>query len=146
MDTIDHAIIGELQLDGRMPFAQLAPRVGLSQAATRHRVNRLIESGAMQVVAVTDPATVGFDYEAMVMVNVDGDVNAVAATLSALQEVIYVVITAGRYDILFEIVCKDGEHLLSLINDEIRPIEGVRSTEVLSYLRLAKQSYSWGAR
>jgi Lrp/AsnC family transcriptional regulator for asnA, asnC and gidA len=146
LDTIDRAIIAELQLDGRLPYAQLAPRVGLSQAATRQRVNLLIESGAMQVVAVTDPTMLGFGYDAMVMMNVDGDVNAVADSLSAVDEVVYVVITAGRHDILFEVVCRDADHMLELMNDRIRVIDGVSNTEVLGYLRLAKQSYSWGAR
>lgn len=146
LDAIDRAIISELQIDGRLPYAQLAPKVGLSQAATRQRVQRLIESGAMQVVAVTDPATLGFDYDAMVMMNVDGDVNTIADALSQLDEVVYVVITAGRHDILFEVVCRDADHLLELMNDRIRPIEGVRSTEILGYLRITKESYSWGAR
>jgi Lrp/AsnC family transcriptional regulator for asnA, asnC and gidA len=146
LDDIDRSIIEELQVDGRLPFAKLAPRVGLSQAATRQRVNRLIGAGAMQVVAVTDPSILGFDFEAMVMVTVDGDVTVVADSVAELEEIVYVVITAGRFDILIEVVCRDADHLLTLLNERIRPIPGVRTTEILSYLRLAKQSYSWGAR
>lgn len=146
LDETDRAIINELQLDGRTPYSQLAPKVGLSEAATRQRVNRLVERGAMQVVAVTDPTTLGFDYSAMCGMNVAGDVTAVAAALSKFEEVSYLVITAGRYDILFELVCRDADHVLAVLNDDVRPLDGVISTEVFSYLRLVKQSYSWGVR
>jgi len=146
LDDVDRSIIEELQVDGRMPYTELSKRVGLSQAATRQRVNRLIDRGAMQVVAVTDPATLGFDYPAMVGVAVDGDVIAVADALSAIEEVSYLVIAAGRFDILAEIVCADADHLLRFVNDEIRALHGVRDVELFNYLRLVKQTYTWGAR
>jgi Lrp/AsnC family transcriptional regulator for asnA, asnC and gidA len=146
LDDVDRSIIEELQVDGRMPYTELSKRVGLSQAATRQRVNRLIDRGAMQVVAVTDPATLGFDYPAMVGVAVDGDVIAVADALSAIEEVSYLVIAAGRFDILAEIVCADADHLLRFVNDEIRALRGVRDVELFNYLRLVKQTYTWGAR
>jgi Lrp/AsnC family transcriptional regulator for asnA, asnC and gidA len=144
LDAVDKAIIRRLQSDGRMPYAQLGPLVGLSQAAVRQRVNRLIESGVMQVVAVTDPRRLGLEVQAMVAVGVAGDVRKVAAELAALDDIDYVVIVAGRYDILCEVVCADSDALLDLINDRIRRIDGVDHTEVLSYLRLVKQTYNWG--
>ena len=104
IDDIDKAIIRELQLDGRMPYAQLGPAVGLSQAAVRQRVQRLIENGVMQVVAVTDPLTLGFGLQAMVGVEVDGDLRAVATKLAKVDEVSYVVVTTGRFDMLVEVV------------------------------------------
>ena len=146
LDDVDRGIIEELQVDGRMPYTELSKRVGLSQAATRQRVNRLIERGAMQVVAVTDPATLGFDYPAMVGIAVDGDVVAVADALSSIEEVSYLVIAAGRFDILAEIVCTDADHLLRFVNDRIRALSGVRDVELFNYLRLVKQTYTWGAR
>jgi Lrp/AsnC family transcriptional regulator for asnA, asnC and gidA len=146
LDDTDKAIIRTLQLDGRTPYSRLGPAVGLSQAAARQRVQRLIDRGVMQVVAVTDPATLGFAVQAMVAVCVTGDVRAAAARVEALSEVEYVVITAGRFDLLVEVVCTDTRHLLDLVNDHIRAIDGVTSTEVFTYLHLVKQTYSWGVR
>ena len=144
IDEIDKAIIRELQLDGRMPYAKLGPAVGLSQAAVRQRVQRLIENGVMQVVAVSDPLTLGFGLQAMVGLEVDGDLRAVATKLAKVDEVSYVVVTTGRFDMLVEVVCRDNEQLLALVNDVIRALPGVRSAEVFSYLHLEKQTYSWG--
>lgn len=144
IDEIDKAIIRELQLDGRMPYAKLGPAVGLSQAAVRQRVQRLIEHGVMQVVAVTDPLMLGFGLEAMVGVEVEGDIRAVAAKLAKIDEVSYVVVTSGRFDLLVEVVCRDNEQLLAVVNDVMRSLPGVRTTETFTYLHLEKQIYSWG--
>jgi Lrp/AsnC family transcriptional regulator for asnA, asnC and gidA len=144
IDEIDKAIIRELQVDGRTAYAKLGPAVGLSQAAVRQRVQRLIESGVMQVVAVTDPLTLGFGLQAMVGVTVDGDLRRAAAELAKIDEVAYVVVTSGRFDLLVEVVCRDNEQLLALVNDVVRAIPGVRTTETFTYLHLEKQTYSWG--
>jgi Lrp/AsnC family transcriptional regulator for asnA, asnC and gidA len=144
LDDIDKAIIRELQLDGRTPYAKLGPAVGLSQAAVRQRVQRLIENGVMQVVAVTDPLMLGFNLEAMIGVEVDGDLRAVASKLAEFANVDYVVVTTGRFDLVLEVVCRDHEELLHIINDVIRAIPGVRATETFTYLHLEKQTYSWG--
>ena len=140
IDEIDQAIIRELQLDGRMPYAKLGPAVGLSQAAVRQRVQRLIEHGVMQVVAVTDPLMLGFGLEAMVGVEVEGDIRAVAAKLAKIDEVSYVVVTSGRFDLLVEVVCRDNEQLLAVVNDVMRSLPGVRTTETFTYLHLEKQT------
>jgi Lrp/AsnC family transcriptional regulator for asnA, asnC and gidA len=144
LDDIDKAIIRELQLDGRTPYAKLGPAVGLSQAAVRQRVQRLMENGVMQVVAVTDPLMLGFTLEAMIGVEVDGDLRAVASKVAQVDNVDYVVVTTGRFDLVVEVVCRDHEELLHLINDVIRAIPGVRATETFTYLHLEKQTYSWG--
>ncbi len=144
LDDIDKAIIRELQLDGRTPYAKLGPAVGLSQAAVRQRVQRLIENGVMQVVAVTDPLMLGFKLEAMIGVGVDGDLRAVASKLAEVDNVDYVVVTTGRFDLVVEVVCRDHQELLHLINEVIRAIPGVRATETFTYLHLEKQTYSWG--
>lgn len=146
LDPTDKAIIRALQIDGRAPYSKLGPAVGLSQAAVRQRVQRLIESGVVQVVAVTDPATLGFPVQAMVAISVSGDVRTVAAAVEALEEVEYLVITAGRFDLLVEVVCTDMQHLLEVVNDTIRAIPHVRATEVFTYMSLVKQTYSWGVR
>ncbi len=144
LDDVDRAIVTELQVDGRMSYADLAPRVGLSQAAVRQRVNRLLERGVMQVVAVTDPLSLGLTTQAMVGISVSGDVRAVAAAVAACREAEYVLITAGRYDVLAEVLCEDNDALLSLVNDRIRAIDGVTSTEVFSILKMEKMTFSWG--
>jgi Lrp/AsnC family transcriptional regulator, regulator for asnA, asnC and gidA len=144
LDEIDKAIIRELQIDGRMPYAKLGPAVGLSQAAVRQRVQRLIDNGVMQVVAVTDPLMLGFKLEAMIGVVVDGDLRAVASKLAEVDNVDYVVVTTGRFDLVIEVVCRDHEELLHIINDVIRAVPGVRATETFTYLHLEKQTYSWG--
>lgn len=146
IDDVDKSLIEALQSDGRLPYTRLAAEVGLSEAAVRQRVQRLIESGVTQIVAVTDPLTLGFRRMAMVGLRVEGDIRYVADTLAAIPEVDYVVIVAGSFDLLVEIVCEDDDHLLSLLNDKVRSIPGVRSTETFTYLRLYKQTYAWGTR
>jgi Lrp/AsnC family transcriptional regulator, regulator for asnA, asnC and gidA len=146
LDDTAKAIVEQLQQDGRRSYAAVAKAVGLSEAAVRQRVQRLIDAGVMQIVAVTDPTTLGFLRWAMVGLRVDGDLSAVADKLAAIPEVDYVVITAGSYDILAEVVCEDDAHLLRLLNDQIRNMPQVRHTETFVYLRLAKQTYTWGTR
>lgn len=146
LDDIDKAIVRALQVDGRMSYARLGPEVGLSQAAVRQRVQRLIDSGAMQVVAVTDPLSLGFTVQAMIGVRADGDLRAMAASLAAIEEIDYVVITSGGFDLLVEVICEDADHLMAVLNDTIRTTPGVRSAEAFTYLDLVKQTYSWGTR
>nr|WP_206441329.1 Lrp/AsnC family transcriptional regulator [Streptomyces boncukensis] len=146
MDEVSLAIIEQLQEDGRRPYAAIGKAVGLSEAAVRQRVQKLQEQGVMQIVAVTDPLTVGFLRQAMLGVTVDGDVEPVADALAEIDEVDYVVIAAGSFDLLVEVVCQDDEHLLDLINKRIRALPGVRSTESFVYLKLRKQTYTWGTR
>jgi len=144
LDDIDKAIINELQVDGRMAFSQLGPKVGLSQAAVRQRVNRLTERGVIQIVAVTDPLSLGLTTQAMVGVTVSGDVRQVAAAIGAMEEAEYVLVTTGRYDVLAEVLCKNNESLLNLVNDKILGLSGVTGTEVFSILRMEKMTFSWG--
>ena len=145
-DDIDRRIIGELQIDGRKPYTQMAPVVGLSDAAIRQRVQRLIDLGVMQIVAVTDPKVLGFSRQAMIGLRVEGDALAVADKVAALGEVEYVVLTAGALDLLVEVVVADDESLLALLNDKIRKISGVSATETYVYLRVHKQTYQWGTK
>lgn len=146
LDDVSKAIIEQLQQDGRRSYAAIGKVVGLSEAAVRQRVQRLIESGVMQVVAVTDPLELGFARQAMVGVRVSGPLEPVADRLAELDEVDYVVVTAGSFDILVEVVCETDEHLLELISERIRTVEGVVATETFMYLSLRKQTYSWGVR
>jgi len=146
LDGPNRAIIEALQRDGRQPYGAIAEEVGLSEAAVRRRVQRLRESGIMQIVAVTDPLQLGFTRQAMIGISVEGDVRRVAEKLSSMVEVDYVVMCAGSFDILAEIVCEDDERLLHVLNDSVRSIPGVHTTETFLYLKLAKQTYTWGTR
>lgn len=146
IDDTSKAIIKELQQDGRRAYAAIGQAVGLSEAAVRQRVQKLIDNGVMQIVAVTDPMQLGFDRQVMIGINVAGDVEQVAAKLGALPEVDYLVVTAGSFDILAEAVVIDDDHLLRLIGRDIRSIDGIRRTETFLYLKLTKQTYNWGAR
>jgi Lrp/AsnC family transcriptional regulator for asnA, asnC and gidA len=146
LDEVNKRIIEQLQRDGRMSYAALAKIVGLSEAAVRQRVQRLLDGGVMQIVAVTDPLTLGFSRQVMVGIKVTGDMRPVADAIAGIPEVDYVVICAGGYDLLAELVCTDDGHLLHLLNDTIRTIPGVTATETFVYLKLTKQTYAWGTR
>ena len=146
LDEVSKQIIEQLQQDGRRSYAAIGKVVGLSEAAVRQRVQRLTDAGVMQIVAVTDPLQLGFGRQAMVGVHVDGPVESVAEELAAMEEVVYVVMTTGAYDILCEVVSTGDEELLDLVSRRIRGVAGVRSTETFMYLKLAKQIYSWGVR
>ena len=129
-----------------MSYAAIAKRIELSEAAVRQRVQKLLDDGVVQIVGVTDPTVMGFQRWAMIGIVVEGDVRTVSDALVAVAAIDYVVLTAGRFDILVEVVAEDDEQLLSLLNDTIRAVPGVRSTETFVYLRLAKQTYTWGTR
>jgi Lrp/AsnC family transcriptional regulator for asnA, asnC and gidA len=146
LDQANRSIIEVLQRDGRRPYGAIAEEVGLSEAAVRRRVQRLREDGVIQIVAVTDPLQLGFHRQAMVGIRAEGDIRQVAAEVSALDKVDYVVMCAGSFDILAEVMCEDDDRLLHFLNDSVRSIPGVRSTETFLYLKMAKQSYTWGTR
>jgi Lrp/AsnC family transcriptional regulator, regulator for asnA, asnC and gidA len=146
LDEISKKIIEQLQQDGRRPYGAIGQVVGLSEAAVRQRVQRLIKSGLMQIIAVTDPLRVGLFRQAMVGIKAEGPLEPVAEALSAMDEIDYVIICAGKYDLLCEVVCEDDAHLLDLLSSRIRTIPGVREVETMIYLKLQKQSYQWGTR
>ena len=143
LDPVSKAIVEQLQQDGRRSYAAIAQSVGITEADARERVRDLIDSGVMQIVAVTDPLELGFARQAMLGITVDGDRRAVAAKIAEVDEVDYVVITAGDFDVLAEVV---DAHLLELVTARIRPIPGVRSIHTFLYEELQKQTYSWGVR
>ena len=145
LDDVSKRIIEILQEDGRASYAAIAKEVGLSEAATRARVQRLRDAEVIQIVAVTDPTHVGFTRQAMIAVRADGDLDAVAERLAELPEVDYVVTSAGSYDLLVEVVCVDDGHLLDVLS-RVRSTDGVTSTETFVYLKLNKQRYNWGTR
>ncbi len=146
LDATNKVIIEQLQQDGRTSYAAIGKVVGLSEAAVRARVQRLLDSGILQIIGVTNPMELGFARQAMVGIKVSGPPEPVAAAVEALEAVDYVVITAGSFDIMIEVVCESDHHLLELVSKHIRTIPGVLTTETFMYLELRKQTYSWGVR
>lgn len=144
LDEVSKRIIEQLQQDGRRSYAAIGKAVGLSEAAVRQRVQRLLESGTVQIVAVTDPMQLGFQRQAMIGVSVSGDAQRVADQLAEIAEIEYVVVTAGSFDLLVEVVCRDDDQLLEVINQQVRELDQVTGTETFVYLRLRKQTYAWG--
>lgn len=144
LDETSKAIIEQLQEDGRRSYADIGKAVGLSEAATRQRVQKLTDAGVMQIVAVTDPLQLGFARQAMIGVKVSGDIRVVAEDLAALAGVSYVVATAGSFDVLLEVVCESDDDLTGILNDHIRTHPAVRETETFMYLKLHRQLYNWG--
>ncbi len=145
LDDASKRIIEQLQEDGRRAYAAIGKAVGLSEAAVRQRVQKLVDSGVIQIVAVTDPVQVGFSRQAMIGIRASGDLASVADALAEVSEVDYVVVTAGSFDLLAEVVCTGDDHLLDLLS-QIRALDGVRETETFVYLKLRKQLYNWGTR
>jgi Lrp/AsnC family transcriptional regulator, regulator for asnA, asnC and gidA len=144
LDDIDRAIIEQLQTDGRTPYTRLGAAVGLSEAAVRQRVQRLTDNGVMQVVAVTNPLSIGYRRMAMIGVRTEGPCDGVSAALQAMPDIDYLVVTAGSFDLMCEVVVGDDSDLLDLTN-RIRRVDGVVSTETFIYLDLVKQTFTWGA-
>ena len=145
VDAVDKSIIEALQKNGREPFRRIAAEVGVSEATIRARYTRLCEDNILQVTGITNPLGLGFDAQAMVGIRTAGAPEPVADEIAKWDEADYVVITAGQFDILVELVCADRRHLLDLTN-RIRAVNGVVSTESFLYLELWKQLYDWGAR
>jgi Lrp/AsnC family transcriptional regulator for asnA, asnC and gidA len=146
LDETDAAIVALLQEDGRRPYGEIGEAVGLSEAAARQRVNRLRESGLMRIVAVTDPVALGRGVVATIGMRVTGDIRAVAARLAQIAEIEYVVVTAGAFDVIVELVCATEEELLDVISDDIRSIEQVREMQTFMHLRTEKNVFAWGQR
>lgn len=144
LDDIDRAIVEHLQADGRMPYTRLGNAVGLSEAAARQRVQRLIDSGTIQVVAVTDPLQLGYRRMAMIGVRSEGDISEIATKLESFPDIDYLVIAAGSFDVIAEVVVEDDAALLDVVN-RIRSVPGVAATETFIYLKMVKQTYAWGA-
>ena len=147
LDDLDKAIIRCLQLDGRRPYAQIGRELKVPEATVRQRAERLISRRVVQIVGVTDPLAMGFQQPALIGLKVDANrLEEIAQKIAALDEVTYLVVTAGRFDLMCEVVCEDNDHLLGVLTEDLAKIRGIRSTETLVELRFVKESYQWGTR
>jgi len=142
IDTIDLQIIAALQKDGRVAFAQIAEQLNVSPGMIRLRYNRLVEQGYLKVVAITNPLLMGFSTMALIGIRVDGSkLLQVAEKLSKLDEVIYMIVSSGRFDIFAEVVCRDHEDLLRFITEKLSAVDGVRESESFMHLKIIKEVY-----
>jgi Lrp/AsnC family transcriptional regulator, regulator for asnA, asnC and gidA len=144
VDDLDRGIIEALQDNGRESFRRIADRLGVSEATVRARYARLTSEGILQVVAVTNPLGLGFE-QALVGIKTSGPPDSVADELSRWPQNDYVVVTAGQFDLVVEVVAVDRRELLDLTN-RMRALDGVVTTEIFFYLEMWKQLYDWGTR
>ncbi|MBK8046259.1 MAG: Lrp/AsnC family transcriptional regulator [Anaerolineales bacterium] len=144
LDNTDRAIIRSLKSDGRMPFTTIAEALNVSPGMIRQRVQRLVDGGALQFVAVTHPLKTGFHTMALIGVKADGQrLQEIARQIAAFEEVIYLAITAGTYNFLVEVTCIDNADLLHFLTDKLYGVEGVREAETFIYLDIVKEIYTW---
>lgn len=143
LDDVDRTLLRMLQADGRASYAAMAAAVGLSAPSVRQRVQRLVGSGVLQVVAVTDPIALGYPVMAMVAVTTTGDVRAVADRIAGIDHVVYLVLTSGEQDLLAEVVCRSADELLTVVNDRVRAVPGVTGTKVSPYYGIHTHRFTW---
>ncbi len=142
LDEIDQRIISALQEDGRAPFAQIAQQLNVSAGMIRMRYSRLVEMGVLRVVAITDPLQMGFQTMALIGIKTEGGkLLEVAEKVAALEEVIYLIVVSGAYDIIAEVVCRDHAHLLQFLTERLYKVDGVRETESFMHLKIVKEIY-----
>lgn len=147
LDDLDKAIIRCLQQDGRRPYAQIGRELKVPEATVRQRAERLISRRVVQVVGVTDPLAMGFQQPALIGIKVDAaKLEQIAEKIAELDEVTYLVVTAGRFDLMCEVVCRDNDHLLRVLTEDLAKVRGIKSTETLVELRFVKETYQWGTR
>ena len=141
IDDIDQHIIEALQQDGRRPFTKIAADLGISEASVRQRVSNLINNQVMQIVAVTNPIKLGFSLASMIGIRVSGDrLLEAAQQISTFDEVIYLILCTGSFDLLAEVVCRDNDHLLNFLTEKLYKVQGVQQAETYMYLRVCKQN------
>jgi len=144
VDEIDLKIINFLNKDGRTPFAQIAKELGVSTGMIRQRYQRLVQEGVLQIVAITNPLLMGFATMAQIGVKADvRRLEEIADEIAQFEEVIYLVLLTGSYDLHVEVVCRDKAHLLNFLTKKLHAVEGVKEAETFMYLRIAKENYGW---
>ncbi|MDX6366635.1 MAG: Lrp/AsnC family transcriptional regulator, regulator for asnA, asnC and gidA [Nocardioidaceae bacterium] len=144
IDDTSRRILEILQRDGRCPNTVIGRAVGISEAAVRSRIHALTEAGVLQIVGLTDPSNMGFGVIAMIGVQANNDLNRIAELVSGWPETTYVVISAGSFDLLIEVVCKDNADLLGLV-ERLRAVDGVRTSETFIYISRHKLNYAWAS-
>lgn len=142
LDDIDHKILAALREDGRVPFAQIAEQLNVSPGMIRMRYNRLVETGCVKIVAISNPLRMGYNTMALIGIRVEGrKLLEVAEKIAALDEVIYLIVTSGAYDIMAEVICRDHAHLLQFLTERLYQVDGIRESETFVHLKIVKEVY-----
>lgn len=142
LDDIDLKIIAALRQDGRAPFSQIAGQLNVSPGMIRMRYNRLVEMGVLKVVAISNPLQMGYNTMALIGIRAEGQkLLEIAEKIAALEEVIYLIVTSGSYDIITEVICRDHAHLLEFLTERLYQIDGVRESETFMHLKIVKEVY-----
>ncbi|MBG7610548.1 MAG: Lrp/AsnC family transcriptional regulator [Anaerolineae bacterium] len=145
LDEKDRAIISYLQYDGRTPFTKIATELGFTEGMVRRRVNRLVDSGQLQIVGIVQPSEMGWNEAGMIGINVQSNlISEVAEAIGKLPEVSYLFQAAGEFDFFAEVYCRDREHFVSFLNNKLQKIPGVNRTQSFLILKMHKLSYRWG--
>lgn len=145
LDEIDRRLIAELQADGRKPYSRIASELDVSESVVRYRAQRLEDEGMLQVVGIADPLRIGFDRMALVGLRVEpGMARRVCAAVTELPETSYVVMIAGSFDVLVEVICRDTDHFTELLTERLQMIDGIVATESFFVLEVHKMAYGWG--
>jgi Lrp/AsnC family transcriptional regulator for asnA, asnC and gidA len=142
LDAVDRKIIAALRADGRVALAKIAEELGVSPGMIRMRYNRLIESGCIKIVAISNPLRMGYNTMALIGIRAEGQkLLEIAEKIAALEEVIYLIVTSGSYDIMAEVICRDHAHLLQFLTERLYQIDGVRESETFMHLKIVKEVY-----
>ncbi len=142
LDSIDYHIIKRLRQDGRTPFTQIAQELNVSSGMIRMRYNRLVERGYLQIVAITNPLNIGYNAVALIGIRVDGKkLVEVAEAIAQLEEVDYLIITSGRFDLFAEVICRDHDELFHFLSEKLYQIDGVKESETFMHLKIVKEIY-----
>lgn len=145
LDDVDRRIIGALQAEGRRPYSRIAADAGVSESVVRYRVQRLEQAGILQVVGIADPLRIGFDRMALIGLKVrPGTIHDVCEAVTALPETSYVAATAGSFDVIVEVICRDTAHFTELLTKRLHLVDGIVATESFLVLEIHKMAYGWG--
>ncbi len=144
LDDLDRQIMKLLRHDGRLTYAQIARTVGVSEPTVRKRIDRLVQGGAIIIMARVNPAPIGFPIDAFIGVRaVRGRVMEVGEKLAAMENVAYVAYVAGSFDIMIEAFLPDTEGLFRFLNEDLEAVDGISYTETWNVLRTEKFFYNW---
>jgi len=142
LDDVDRKIMSALREDGRVALAKIAEDLGVSPGMIRMRYNRLVESGSIKIVAISNPLRMGYNTMALIGIRAEGQkLMEITEKIAALEEVIYLIVTSGSYDIMAEVICRDREHLLQFLTNRLYKVDGIRESETFIHLKIVKEVY-----
>lgn len=146
LDTVDQGIIDLLRIDGRMAFTEIAKRLDIPEATARYRVQRLLQTKTIQITAWPNPEKIGKPHVLMLLLTIEnGQIEAVAQELAAMEEVRFVSILVGRYNIVADVYFGVHADLLAFF-EKLHQMQGIISYETQTILKLLKAEYKYVIR